>query len=252
MINICINGFLGKMGKSLQEQINNRTDCNCFVGVDSFADNSNVNMVVSDFSKLTEKPDVIIDFSSIEGTKQVVEYCFKNKVPCVICTTGLNDELNKSIEELSKITPVFSSANMSLGINLLIELSKIATKVLGDGYDIELIEKHHRRKLDAPSGTALMIANEINKSQNDKYNYIYNRQPVRQARNSNELGIHAVRGGTIVGEHEVIFAGQDEIISLSHSASSRDVFANGAINAAIFIANKEPNLYNMKDLINKK
>ena len=251
MIKICISGFLGKMGNSIKEQIESRSDCVVSTGVDYCADESKPSVVVSDFTKLTEKPDVIIDFSSAVGTQKVITYCTEKLVPCVICTTGLDETVTAQLKELSLLVPVFTSANMSLGINLLIELAKIATSVLGDSFDIEIIEKHHHRKLDAPSGTALMIADAINESENNKYNYVYDRHDYRKPRDKNEMGIHAIRGGTIVGDHEVIFAGTDEVLSLSHSAASRDVFANGAINAAVYIKDKPAGSYNMKDLINQ-
>lgn len=251
MIKICISGALGKMGSKINQLIDSRDDCIASTGVDYNA-SPDAEGVVKSFDKLSEKPDVIIDFSSVEGTKSVIEYCDKNLVPCVICTTGLDDMIIDNLKKLSTKVPVFFSANMSLGINLLIELSKIAASVLGSGFDIEIIEKHHNRKLDAPSGTALMIADAINENENGKFDYVYDRHAYRRQRDKNEIGIHAVRGGTIVGEHEVLFAGQDEVITLSHSAASRDVFANGAINAAVYICGKKPGFYNMKDLIDNK
>ncbi|MEG2770515.1 MAG: 4-hydroxy-tetrahydrodipicolinate reductase, partial [Oscillospiraceae bacterium] len=206
MVKICISGYLGKMGTAIKSQISTRTDCKVGVSVDCFA-KDNDDIVVNSFDNLKDKPDVIIDFSSIEGTKQVIKYCKTNRVPCVICTTGLDDMIEEMLNDLACIVPVFRSANMSIGINLLIELSKIAANILGDNFDVEIVEKHHNRKLDAPSGTALMIADEMNDAENGKYEYVYDRHCERKARSKNEIGIHSVRGGTIVGEHEVIFAG---------------------------------------------
>ncbi|MDD3429591.1 MAG: 4-hydroxy-tetrahydrodipicolinate reductase [Oscillospiraceae bacterium] len=249
MIKILISGIMGKMGQTLVALIDARVDCTVFAGVDTRATSLNGVPVYRTFDDILEKPDVIIDFSTPAATSAAIAYCEKNLVPIVICTTGLDDSIQDKMHKLALKVPVFSSANMSLGVNLLIELCKAANNILGDSFDIEIVEKHHNRKLDAPSGTALMIADEINQAANGKYEYVYDRHAVRQKRDKKELGIHAVRGGTIVGEHEVLFCGPDEVITLSHSAASRDVFANGAINAAIFISRKTPKFYSMKDLI---
>jgi 4-hydroxy-tetrahydrodipicolinate reductase len=198
----------------------------------------------------TGKCDVIVDFSFHTATEGLLNYAVKNNLPIVIATTGHTEEETALIKKAAETVPVFYSRNMSLGINLLIALANKACKSLGSAFDIEIIEKHHNQKLDAPSGTALMIADALKDTRDIETEYIYNRQPVKQKRQKNEIGIHAVRGGTIVGEHEVIFAGKDEVITLSHSAASRDVFAEGAVRAAQFIVGKTPALYDMNDIVN--
>ncbi|MFV0413568.1 MAG: 4-hydroxy-tetrahydrodipicolinate reductase [Oscillospiraceae bacterium] len=172
----------------------------------------------------------------------------KKKLACVLCTTGLGPKEEQLMQQAALTIPVFHSANMSLGINLLAQLARRAAAAL-PGFDIEIIEKHHNKKLDAPSGTALLLADAINRQAGGTYEYVYNRQPLRQARGGKEIGIHAVRGGTIVGDHDLLFAGPDEVITLSHSAQSRNVFANGAIAAALYVAKKPAGLYSMQDLM---
>ena len=206
--------------------------------------------IFSSINDVNIKADIIIDFSNPLALNSILEYSQNQKLPVVICTTGFSKEQVEKINEASKNIPVFYSGNMSLGINLLIELCQKATNVLGDSFDIEIIEKHHNQKIDAPSGTALMIANGISEHLDEKYEYKYNRTTSREKRKKNEIGIHSIRGGTITGDHEVIFAGKDEIITISHHAASRNIFANGAINAAKYILNKTPGLYKMKNLIN--
>ncbi|MDO5602540.1 MAG: 4-hydroxy-tetrahydrodipicolinate reductase [Oscillospiraceae bacterium] len=252
MIQVCISGALGFMGKCLRELIAGRADCQVACGIDARAEN-----ITSDdpiplypsFDAVKEKPDVIIDFSSPTGTADMLSYCEKTKTPCVVCTTGLDDLILDRMKRLAAQTAVFHSANMSLGVNLVMELAQIAAGVLGDHFDIEIIEKHHNRKVDAPSGTALMIADAINRTENGKFDYVYDRHATRAARTQHEIGFHAVRGGNIVGEHEILFCGQNETISISHSASSREVFAEGAVNAAVFLTKQAPGFYCMQDLI---
>jgi 4-hydroxy-tetrahydrodipicolinate reductase len=193
--------------------------------------------------------DVIIDFSNPVSFEPLMKYCAETSKPIVLATTGLADGQKAEMQEYSKKVPLFFSSNMSLGINLLIELAKKATRLLEGNFDIEIIEKHHNQKLDAPSGTAIAIADGINEELSEKYNYVYDRSQKREKRTSNEIGIHAIRGGTIVGEHTVLFAGQDEIIELKHTANSKEVFGIGALKAAMFMNGKSPGLYNMKDLI---
>ena len=178
----------------------------------------------------------------------MLAYAAAHRLPVVICTTGYSEEQKKQINDASKQIPIFYSGNMSLGINLIIELAKRAAAVFGEGFDIEIIEQHHNQKLDAPSGTALMIADAVAQVRTDA-EYVYDRHSYRKKRDRNEIGIHSVRGGNIVGEHEVIFAGQDEILTISHSARSKTVFAVGALNAAVFLKGKEPGMYNMSDLL---
>ena len=179
-----------------------------------------------------------------------MEYCRQHPgTAAVLCTTGYSAEQTREIQEASKELPLFYSRNMSLGINLLIELAKKAEAVLGDAFDVEIVEMHHNQKIDAPSGTALMIADAINQVRNDSMQYVYDRHSQRKKREKQEIGLHSVRGGTIVGEHQVIFAGQSEVITLSHSAQSKELFAAGAVNAAVFMAGKVPGLYDMSHMI---
>lgn len=248
MIDIVIQGYNGRMGHVLQEIIAGRDDCQVVAGIDVTAQDGPVPVYTS-LEELHGAGDVLIDFSAPAATKKAIAYCKEHKLPAVICTTGLDEETNLELLELSKTTAVFKSANMSMGINLIISLAQKAAKLLGDDYDVEIIEKHHNKKVDAPSGTALMIADGINSACGDKYEYVYDRHSVRRPRGKQELGISSVRGGTIVGEHEVLFCGKDEVITLSHSAASRGVFATGAVNAAVFLAHKGPGLYNMQDML---
>ncbi len=251
MVKIAIQGIGGRMGQALCRLIAARTDCQVVAGIDLNGNPQATPPVYSSLAEMKEKPDVLIDFSSPAATAKAVGYCAEHHLPCVVCTTGLDETTERAIQELSKHTAVFKSANMSMGINLLIELARTAVEMLGLDYDIEIIEKHHHNKVDAPSGTALMIANEINDAVDNRYHYVYDRSQVRQPRQPLEMGLHAVRGGSIVGDHEVLFCGPDEVITLGHSAASREVFANGAVNAAVFLAGKPAGMYSMKDLIQK-
>lgn len=196
-----------------------------------------------------EKADVLIDFSNPSLLTPLLDYGVARNLPLVLCTTGYSREQVLEIKKTAARIPVFFSGNMSLGVNLLIELSKKAAQVLGDSFDIEIIEKHHNRKLDAPSGTALMIADSISSVLGKDMHYVYDRHSQRKARESTEIGIHSVRGGTIVGEHDVIFAGPHEVLTLSHSAQSRDIFALGALHAAEFLSCQANGLYSMSDLL---
>ena len=194
--------------------------------------------------------DAIIDFSNASAVDGLLDYCVEKQIPVVLCTTGLSEEQLQKVKEASKKVAVLKSANMSLGINLLMKLLQDAAKVLGTaGYDIEIVEKHHNQKVDAPSGTALMIADAMSEVLKDKPHYVYDRHSVRKKRSKNEIGLHAIRGGTIVGEHDVIFAGNDEIIEIKHTAMSKEVFAVGAIRAAKFVAGKSAGMYSMQNMI---
>lgn len=248
MTNIIIQGINGRMGKVLCELIAERNDCKVVGGVD-ISSQSGMIPVAASLEELAIDADVVIDFSTPQATKSALKYCEKNNMACVVCTTGLDEECEELIQQASQSIAVFKSANMSMGINLLAELAQKAVQALGLSYDIEIIEKHHHNKLDAPSGTALLLANEINKVVDEPYHYVYDRHAVRQKRDSHEIGLHAVRGGSIVGDHEILFCGPDEVITLSHSAGSRTVFANGAVNAAVFLHGKSSGLYDMKDLM---
>lgn len=252
MTNIILSGCGGRMGQAIVKETENSDKYRILAGVDVNADSVAaackfpVYQTVSDFS---EKADVIIDFSHHTAISSLLDYAKKTKTPIVVCTTGHTDDERAMMNDAAKEIPVFFSGNMSIGINLLIELCKNAAATLGLAFDVEIIEKHHNQKLDAPSGTAIMIADGI-ASERDKTEYVYDRHQVRRKRSSEEIGIHSVRGGTIVGEHEVIFAGSNETVSLKHTAMSREIFANGALRAAEYLATKSSGSYNMSDLIN--
>ena len=232
--NIIITGCSGKMGASVINAASGRDDVKIVAGVDITAPVNADFEYAKEFSALKTEADVIVDFSNPAVLSSMLEYAQAKKLPVVICTTGFSDEQLKMIDEASKNIPVFRSGNMSLGINLIIELAKKASAVLVDGFDVEIIEQHHNLKLDAPSGTALMIADAVKEVKTDA-EYVYDRHSYRKKRDKREVGIHSVRGGNIVGEHEIIFAGQDEILKISHSARSKTVFAVGALNAAVFL-----------------
>ena len=249
MTNIVICGANGKMGQTIYRCVRDRDDCKIIGGVDLNTEKYADFPIYSSVSELPEKPDVIIDYSHPSCLSSLLEYCKTNGTPVVLATTGYSDEQISEIKKAASQIPVFFSWNMSLGINLLVELAKKATAILGDKFDIEIVEKHHNQKIDAPSGTALMIANAINETRNNEMNYVYDRHSQRKKREDHEIGIHSVRGGTIVGVHEVLFAGNDETITISHSAASKTVFAEGSVNAAIFIKNKEAGLYDMNSII---
>ena len=249
-MDIILCGCNGKMGQAVIDESQKFCNMNIVAGVDIKPDNSKSFPIFSSINNVSVKADIIIDFSNPIALESILNYSKNKNIPAVICTTGFSNEQIEQIKETSKNIPIFYSGNMSFGINLLIDLCQKATKSLGDNADIEIIEKHHNQKIDAPSGTALMIANGISEHLDEKYEYKYNRTTSREKRKKNEIGIHSIRGGTITGDHEVIFAGKDEIITISHHAASRNIFANGAINAAKYILNKTPGLYKMKNLIN--
>lgn len=249
MINILLLGACGKMGQAVTNSALSRDNMQIVCGVDPFGGAQRDYPVYESFDDVKEEVDVVVDFSNPALFADLTEYCEKNSVPAVICTTGLSDEQKSEIERLSQIVPVFFSGNMSLGVNLLIELAKKAAIVLGDTFDIEIVEKHHNQKLDAPSGTAYMIADGISEKLKDEAEYVYDRHSYRMKRKKNEIGIHAVRGGTIVGEHEVIFAGNDEVLTITHQAQSKALFATGALSAAAFLTEQKPGLYAMSDML---
>lgn len=248
MYNVILVGSGGKMGKFVANGVSKEDTLNIVCGVDKF-NNGESFPVFSTFDEINVKADLIIDFSNPSLLDGMLNFAIKNKIALVIATTGYSEEQIEKIKEASEVIPVFFTFNMSLGVNLICSLAKKAASILGDGFDIEIIEKHHNQKLDAPSGTAIMLANAVNEVFDDKMNYEYDRHSKRQKRTKNEIGIHSVRGGTIVGEHDVIFAGHDEVITVSHSAYSREVFATGAIKAAKFIANKPAGLYDMNSIM---
>ncbi|MBQ8435266.1 MAG: 4-hydroxy-tetrahydrodipicolinate reductase [Oscillospiraceae bacterium] len=252
MTKIIICGANGKMGKKVYECITSRDDCKAVAGIDTNTEKYADFPIYSDFSEITEKPDVIIDYSHPSVLSPLLEYCLTTGTPVVLATTGYSEEQIAQIKKASAQIPVFFSWNMSLGINLLVQLAKKATSILGSQFDIEIIEKHHNQKIDAPSGTALMIANAINETRNNEMKYTYDRHSVRRKREPEEIGIHAVRGGTIVGVHEVLFAGNDETITISHSAASKNVFAEGSVNAAVFVKDCKAGLYDMGNVVEQK
>ena len=249
MTNIAICGANGKMGKTIYNCIKERDNCKVVAGIDLYTEQYADFPIVSKPSELPVKPDVIIDFSNPASLDGLLEYGLTTGTPIVVASTGYSDEQIQKIKSASQQIPVFFTFNMSLGINLLVELAKKVASVLGDQFDIEIVEKHHNQKIDAPSGTAIMLANAINETLNNSKHYVYDRHSRRQKREKSEIGMHAIRGGTIVGEHDVIFAGHDEVITLSHSASSKTVFAEGSINAAIFLKDQPAGLYDMSMLI---
>ena len=242
------------MGKAVTEAISKSDTLRIVAGVDINASSVGAVCPFPVYDSISEFPDtadVIIDFSHHSALAPLCEYATAHNTPLVVCTTGHNDEEHALMKKTAEAVAVFFSRNMSIGINLLIELSRQAAKTLGLDFDIEIIEKHHNKKLDAPSGTALMIAEELATTRDDA-EFVYDRQSVRRERSKNEIGIHSVRGGTIVGEHEVIFAGNNEIVSLTHTATSREVFATGAVKAAEFVAGKPAGMYDMSDVIKQK
>ncbi|WP_054743968.1 4-hydroxy-tetrahydrodipicolinate reductase [Cellulosilyticum ruminicola] len=250
MIKALMHGCNGKVGQKIAHLISNYKGIELVAGVDPYLGIPNAFPVFTSLSECNIPVDVIIDFSTATAIPALLEYAVGTQTSVVICTTGISPENIQKLHEASTQIPVFFSANMSLGVNLLIALAKRATEVLSDSsFDIEIIEKHHNQKIDAPSGTALAIADAINDTLSEPYAYRYDRTTTREKRSKKEIGIHAVRGGTIVGEHEILFAGNDEFITLKHQATSKDVFAVGAIKAAIFLATKNPGLYDMSHLL---
>ena len=250
MVRAIMHGCNGKMGQVISGLAKADEQIEIVAGIDRYMGINNDYPVFDSIEKCDVEADVVIDFSNAAAVDALLEYCVEKALPVVLCTTGLSEEQLAKVEEAAGKTAVLKSANMSLGINLLMKLLQDAAKVLGPaGYDIELVEKHHNQKVDAPSGTALALADSINEALDQEYTYVYDRSQVRKKRDSKEIGISAVRGGTIVGEHQVIFAGQSEVLTLSHSAQSKELFASGAVNAAVFMEGKTPGLYDMSHLI---
>ncbi len=248
MIKAILVGACGKMGTFISECAKNDSKIKIVAGVDRINTGKDF-PVFSSFNEINIDADIIIDFSNVALLDDILDYAKKHTTPIVIATTGYSQAQIEKIKEYSKILPIFFTFNMSIGVNLLCSLAKKAANILGEDFDIEIIEKHHNQKIDAPSGTAIMLANAINNEFDDKLNYEYDRHSKRNKRPKNEIGIHSVRGGTIVGEHDVIFAGRDEVITLSHQAQSKEVFAVGAIKAAKFLSGKPAGLYDMNSII---
>jgi 4-hydroxy-tetrahydrodipicolinate reductase len=251
MTDLIICGVCGKMGKAILEEAVKFDNIKITAGVDIVSNKSFSFPVYENIKKVKEHADVIIDFSNHSAIYDILEYAIDKEIPIVECTTGHSEEELYLINKTSKMIPVFKSGNMSIGINLLIELVKQASKVIGDEFDIEIVETHHNSKLDAPSGTALMIAEKISDAVSFEPEYVYDRHEKRAKRQHNEIGIHSLRGGTVVGQHSVHFLGPNEEIKIEHIAESRSVFADGALRAASFLVNKKSGLYDMSDLINE-
>lgn len=243
-------GCNGYMGRVICGLIADMEDVEVVAGVDVNAGQQKAFPVFASLKEVNVPVDVIIDFSAAAAVDDVLDYAAGHQIPLVECTTGLSEEQMAHLEAASQKTAILRSANMSLGVNTLLKMVKTAAKILGEaGFDIDIVEKHHRRKLDAPSGTALALADSINEAAGGKYEYVFDRSTRRMQRPADEIGISAVRGGTIVGEHEIIFAGVDEVIEFKHTAYSRAVFGKGAIEAAVYLAGKPAGLYDMSDVI---
>ncbi|MCI8665283.1 MAG: 4-hydroxy-tetrahydrodipicolinate reductase [Dorea sp.] len=250
MVRAIMHGCNGKMGQVITGLIKADEGIELVAGIDTYTGLKNDYPVFERIDQCNVEADVVIDFSNAGAVDALLDYCTDRKLPVVLCTTGLSEEQLSKVKEASKKAAVLKSANMSLGINLLMKLLKDAAKVLGTaGFDIELVERHHNQKVDAPSGTALALADSINEAMDNFYEYVYDRSKVRKKRDKKEIGMSAVRGGTIVGDHEVIFAGADEVIEFRHTAYSKTVFGKGAVEAAKFLAKKPAGAYDMSDVI---
>lgn len=251
MTKVIMHGCNGKMGQVITGICNTDPQVCIVAGIDVVDNRDNGYPVYTDINKCDVEADVIIDFAAAVAVDGLLDYAVEKQIPVVLCTTGLSPEQLNKVAIASEKVAILKSANMSLGINTIMRLLKDAANVFAPaGYDIEIVEKHHNQKVDAPSGTALALADSINEARNNEYEYIYDRSQVRKKREKKELGISAVRGGTIVGEHEVIFAGIDEVIEIKHTAYSKSVFAKGAVEAAKFLNGKKPGMYDMADVIN--
>ena len=250
MVKIIMHGCNGHMGQVISGIVEKDPDAEIVAGIDIADQGKNSYPVFTDIDACQVEADAIIDFSSAKATDKLLEYSAARQIPVVLCSTGLSQEQLAKVEETSKHVAVLKSANMSLGINTLLKLVQDAARVLAAaGFDMEIVEKHHRLKLDAPSGTALALADSINEAMDNQYHYVYDRSQKREKRDDKEIGISAVRGGTIVGEHEIIFAGQDEVIEFKHTAYSKAIFGKGAVEAAKFLAGKPAGRYDMSDVI---
>lgn len=250
MTKIIMHGCNGKMGQVISKLVEEDNDSEIVAGIDICDTIENSYPVFTNIDECDVAADVVIDFSSAKAIDKLLEFCKKRNLPLVLCSTGLSEEQIYAAHDLSKEIPVLRSGNMSLGINTVMKVLSNITKLLSDaGYDIEIIEKHHNQKVDAPSGTALMLADTINEQLNCEYKYVYDRSNIHEKRSKKEIGISSVRGGTIVGDHDVIFAGPDEVIQITHRAYSKGVFGKGAIEAAKFLAKQPAGFYDMSDVI---
>lgn len=250
MVKVIIHGAGGYMGKVVAEQAAADSEVEVVAGIDVVDDGTHKFPMFTKADDCDAEADVVIDFSVAAAVDGLLDFCEKRKLPVVLCTTGLSEEQLARVEALAKEVAVLRSANMSLGVNALLSLVKKAASVFAPaGFDMEIVERHHNRKLDAPSGTAIALADAMNEELDHAYTYVYDRSERRQARDAKEIGISAVRGGNIVGQHEVIFAGMDEVITINHQATSRAVFGKGAIEAAKFLKGKPAAMYSMGDVI---
>lgn len=250
MVRVIMHGCNGKMGQTITGLVAADEEVEIVAGVDAYDEGKNSYPVFKTVDACDVAADAVIDFSAAPAVDALLEYCVQKQIPCVLCTTGLTEEQLVKVKVASGKVAILKSANMSLGINMLLKLLKEATGVLAPaGFDIEIVEKHHNLKVDAPSGTALALADSINEELDNTYKYVYDRSQVRDKRTRQEIGISAVRGGTIVGDHDVIFAGADEVVTFSHRAYSKAVFGKGAVQAAKFLAGKPAGMYDMSDVI---
>jgi 4-hydroxy-tetrahydrodipicolinate reductase len=252
MTKIIMHGCNGKMGQVISEIVRAEETATIVAGIDIMDNKENEYPVFTNISDCNVEADVIIDFASTKAIESLLAYAVERKIPAVLCTTGLSDDQLAKVEEASHSVAILRSANMSLGVNTLLRLLQDVAKVLAPAnYDIEIVEKHHNLKIDAPSGTALALADSINEALNNEYSYVYDRSQKREQRDAKEIGISAVRGGTIIGEHEIIFAGLDEVIEIKHTAYSKSIFAKGAVSAAKYLAGKPAGKYDMSDVVNE-
>ena len=254
MVRILMHGCLGRMGRAITNLAEASDECTIVAGCDALPTVPEhwPYPVFTDISDCNIDYDVIVDFSNAKAVDHLIDVALASGKPLVCCTTALSEETVARLEEASKTIPVFKSANMSYGMNVLFELVKQASKAMYPDYDIEIVEAHHNRKLDAPSGSAYSIADAVQQSVPDKLDYVYDRHALNQARGKKEIGFSSIRGGNIVGEHEIMFISDEETVTISHSAATRDVFGKGAITAAIFLADKGPGYYSMYDIVSKK
>ena len=253
MIKIIMHGCNGRMGQVISQIVKEDPDTQIAAGIDIIDNRDNDYPVFTNIRDCDVQADVVIDFASAKAEDALLDFCKERNLPVIVCTTGLSEEQIARVKETSKVVAVLRSANMSLGVNTLLKLLQDAAKVLAPaGFDMEIVEKHHKHKVDAPSGTALAMADSMNEALGNQYTYKFDRSQERKERDEKEIGISAVRGGNIVGEHEVFFAGTDEVIEFKHTAYSKAIFAKGAVEAAKFLAGKEPGFYDMSDVIAAK
>lgn len=253
MTRVIMHGCNGKMGRFITNLIKEEKDVQIVAGVDTYQEIENDYPVFASICDCDVEADVVIDFSNAKAVEGLLDCCAKKNLPVVLCSTGLSEEQLEKVKKASEKTAVLKSANMSLGINMFLDiLPKIVKLLAPAGFDVEIVERHHNQKLDAPSGTALALADSMNEAMDNSYEYVYDRSKERKKREKKEMGISAVRGGSIVGEHEIIFAGADEVIEIKHTAYSRGLFGKGAVEAAKFLAGKPAGMYDMRDVIAAK